>query len=185
MQELFIKHMVCTRCLNTLKTILAEQNIAYTDLQLGKVQLVQKLTEAEMQQLSKSLQKHGFELLHTAEQKLIAQIKTALLKFLSMPQTEDTMSLYLSNTLGRDYSGISKLFSQIEGRTLEHYFIALRIEKAKEHITYDELSFSEIADKLNFSNVAHFSAQFKKVTGMTPTAFKQLGANARIGLEKV
>jgi AraC-like DNA-binding protein len=177
--------MVCGRCLNTLKNILAEHNIVYTDLQLGRVELARPLNPTQLNDLAKTLQQHGFELLQNADQKLIAQIKQAVLEFIDEPLNRENLSQYLSKNLGKEYSALSKLFSQIEGRTLEHYFIALRVEKAKEYITYNELSFSEISDKLNFSSVAHLSAQFKKVTGMTPTAFKQLGASARIGLEKV
>lgn len=177
--------MVCQRCVSSVEAIFTGLGLDVHHIQLGEVELTTQPTKANLQTLSYQLSTHGFELLKDADQQLIAKIKSVVLNFVNTLEPKEKLSQHLAAALHKDYNGLSKLFSEVEGRTIENYFIAIRVERAKEYISYAELSLSEIAYKLNFSNVAHLSAQFKKVTGMTPTAFKKLGNEGRKGLEKV
>ncbi len=177
--------MVCGRCLKIVEAIFKRLPANVTNISLGEANLKEKLNSEKLAQLENQLKAEGFELLQNSDQQLITQIKSSVLAYVNLAEPSKNLSDFLANKIAKDYTFLSKLFSQVEGRTIENYFILLRIEKAKEFITYDELTFSEIAYKLHFSNVAHLSAQFKKLTGMTPSAFKKLGSAGRKGLEKV
>ncbi|WP_413512515.1 helix-turn-helix domain-containing protein [Myroides odoratus] len=174
--KLFVKNMVCHRCILAVEQIL--KNMQYTPLsiQLGEVELQQVVGVDELQKISQKLEEIGFELLNDKEHQLVTQIKSLLIELLQAEQLalETPLSLYLATQLQKDYLYLTQLFSQIESTTIEQYFIALKIEKVKELLLYDELSLKEIAFRLNYSSIAHLSTQFKKITGMTPTAFKQL-----------
>jgi len=183
----YIKNMVCDRCKSSVRQILEGAGIPYYDMQLGEVTLKNPLTEKQERQLGKKLNEQGFQLLEDRETRIISQVKTEVIRFLHhKPITENQpLSAHISVHLNKEYSSLSKLFSQVEGRTIESYYIDQRIEYVKELIIYDELSLSEIANKLNYSSVAHLSGQFKKVTGMTPSSFKKLGAEGRKSLDNV
>ena len=118
---------------------------------------------------------------------LIEKIKNIIIQQVHHTQDEQhyNLSNILSKSLHKDYSYLSSLFSEVEGITIEKYLINQKIEKVKELIIYDELSLSEIAYKLSYSSVAHLSNQFKKITGLTPSHFKQVGRNKRKPLDKV
>lgn len=179
--------MVCDRCKSSVRRILEELAIDFSELELGEVTLKQALNPTLQSQLRDKLSSQGFELLEDRETQIINQIKSEVIRFVHhQPISENqTLSAHLSVHLNKEYSSISKLFSQVEGRTIESYYIDQRIEHVKELIIYDELSLSEIAYKLNYSSVAHLSGQFKKVTGMTPSAFKKLGPQGRKPLDSV
>tara|TARA_R110000850_G_scaffold137474_1_gene258643 strand:- start:324 stop:863 length:540 start_codon:yes stop_codon:yes gene_type:complete len=179
--------MVCDRCKSSVEDILNELKIPFTEIKLGEVGL-SKLPEVnEKKQLSIKLRQAGFELLEDRDSRLINKIKSEVIRFVqnAPDYTDHTLSGHLSVHLNKEYSSLSKLFSTVEGRTIEQYYIQQRIEKVKELLIYDELTLSEIGFKLGYSSVAHLSAQFKKITGMTPTAFKKLGVAGRKKLDEV
>lgn len=173
--------MVCGRCEMAVKLELERMKLPIISIKLGEVNLSRELTDEEIQEFSKNVESLGFELLEDDVSKKIAQIKNLIIDLVHYrdEKIKINLSTYLSESLRQDYSVLSKLFSERERITIEHYFIAQKIEKAKELLVYDELSLSEIAIQLNYSNVAHLSNQFKKVTGFTPTYFKKVGENNR------
>jgi YesN/AraC family two-component response regulator len=173
--------MVCGRCEVAVKSELEKMGLPIIFIKLGEVELSQELSGAEIESLANNLKNLGFELLEDEISKTIEQIKNLVIDLVHYrnEKIKTNLSTYLSKYLRQDYSALSKLFSEKEGITIEHYFIAQKIEKAKELLVYDELSLSEIAIQLNYSNVAYLSSQFKKVTGFTATQFKKMGDNTR------
>lgn len=186
--KLHIKNMVCDRC----KKVVAEelQNIGYTILEnsLGEVKIATAQEQVDLEQIRIVLEKNGFELLDDRKTQLIEKVKRTIIELVHYKGAhEPTMntSAYISQKLGMDYHYISSLFSSLEGITLEKYLILQRIERVKELLVYDELSLKEISFELGFSSVAHLSNQFKKMTGLTPSHFKQLRNDKRTTLDKV
>lgn len=179
--------MVCNRCIKALTGILTDLQLSYTTVLLGEVRLPEELPEAKKQQLAARLHEEGFELIDNKKTQLIEQIKRLLLQRIASDPDDavDNLSHHLSSKLRLDYAYISTLFSSIEGITIEKYYIAQKIERAKELLVYDELSLSQIADKLGYSSVQHLSNQFKKLTGLTPSHFKQIGAERRKPLDHI
>ena len=174
--RLYIKNMVCGRCEMAVKAELERIGLPAISVKLGEVELVRDLEDGELQILTKNLNALGFELLDDKVSKTIERIKNRIIDLVHYQneKLKTNLSKYLADDLRQDYSTLSKLFSETEGTTIEHYFIAQKIERAKELLVYNELTLSEIAIQLNYSNVAHLSNQFKKTTGFTPTHFKQL-----------
>lgn len=174
--KLYIKNMVCARCEMAVTAALAQLQIPVLSIQLGEVELSGDLEESEKQTLAKNLNALGFELLDDKISKTIERIKNLIIDLVhhQNEKLKINLSTYLSEDLKQDYSTLSNLFSETQGITIEHYFIAQKIEKTKELLMYNELTLSEIAILLNYSDVAHLSKQFKKVTGFTPSHFKKL-----------
>jgi AraC-like DNA-binding protein len=156
-------------------------------LTLGEVELDEDISDADKLTINNHLQTFGFELIDDKKSRLIGQIKSLIIELVHYRNSELTLNLsdFLSNELHHDYTYLSHLFSEVEGTTIEKYFIAQKIEKVKELLIYDELSLSEIAFQLNYSSVAHLSNQFKKVTGLTPSYFKNIKSNKRTPLDEV
>ena len=179
--------MVCNRCILVVKQELEKLSINSRSVTLGEVETDTQLTKEKVEQLSKNLNALGFELLDNSKQQLIEKIKKVIIQQVhhNEEQNNHNFSEILSKSIHKDYSYLSSLFSEVEGITIEKYVINQKIEKVKELIIYDELSLSEIADKLGYSSVAHLSNQFKKVTGLTPSHFKQVGHNKRKPLDKI
>jgi AraC family transcriptional regulator len=179
--------MVCNRCILVVRQELDKLNVQYKDVALGEVELDNATPEEQIQQFSSNLNALGFELLDNSKQQLIEKIKNTIIKHVHYNEedTQYNFSTILSEKLHRDYSYLSSLFSEVEGITIEKYVINQKIEKVKELIIYDQLSLSEIAYNVGYSSVAHLSAQFKKVTGLTPSHFKQVGQNKRKPLDKI
>jgi len=179
--------MVCNRCILAIKSLLDELKFTYTAIQLGEVSLSKEPAEKQLILLRDRLQQLGFELLDDSKRKLIEKIKTIIIEQVhyDIGDGRYNFSEVLSSKLNKDYSYLSGLFSEVEGKTIEKYSINQKIEKVKELIIYDELSLSEIANQLSYSSVAHLSNQFKKVTGLTPSHFKKLGRNKRKPLDKI
>lgn len=179
--------MVCNRCIMVVKNELEKHGFQTLDITLGEVELTNDLTETEKLTFDSHLRTFGFELIDDKKSRLIGQIKSYIIEIIHQNNNElkSNLSDYLSNNLHHDYTYLSNLFSEIEGTTIEKYFIAQKIEKVKELLVYDELSLSEIADKMNYSSVGYLSNQFKKVTGLTPTHFKHIKENKRKPLDKV
>ena len=179
--KLYIKNMVCGRCEMAVTSALEKMQIPILSIQLGAVELTRPIAENEKQILAKNLNALGFELLDDKISKTIERIKNLIIDLVHYQneKLKINLSTYLAEDLKQDYSALSNLFSETEGSTIEHYFIAQKIERAKELLMYNELTLSEIAIQLNYSDVSHLSKQFKKVTGFTPTHFKKLKAAKR------
>ncbi|RPD50773.1 helix-turn-helix domain-containing protein [Paracnuella aquatica] len=184
---LYVKNMVCNRCIKSVIGILAELGIGHEQVLLGEVPLQEPPDAEQLEQLRQRLHEEGFELIDDKKTRLIEQIKKLVLRRLAQDpdDIQDNLSDYLSKQLHHEYSYLSHLFSSVEGMTIEQYFIAQKIERAKELLVYGELSLSQIALQLGYSSVQHLSNQFKKVTGLTPTHFKTIGAARRRPLDEV
>ena len=179
--------MVCPRCIMSVENILKENKLEPNYVRLGEIELVKTLNKKQLKKFSDDLQKVGFELLDDQKKQVIEKIKNLLVQKVQQGNIEEHFSInkYLSQKVFKDYSSISKLFSEVEGITIEQFFILQKIEKSKEWLIYDELSLGQIAFNLGYSSSQHLSSQFKKLTGMTPTQFKSLGAIHRKGIDHV
>lgn len=176
LNNIYIKNMVCPRCIDVMKDICNDLNISIIHIELGKIESNTKLNSSLKSKLSKNLTKRGFELLQDKSQKTIEQIKTIIVKQIHHTKEElnTKFSVYLSKKLHQEYSSLSRLFSSVEGITIERFILKQKIERVKELLFYKEHSLSEIAHQMNYSSVSHLSAQFKKETGMTPSEFKKI-----------
>ncbi|HOZ88500.1 MAG TPA: AraC family transcriptional regulator [Bacteroidia bacterium] len=186
---LSVKNMVCYRCVLAVEGILKEAQIPYQQLLIGEIHLGQTLSATQKQQLSGRLNNIGFELIDNHLSALIEKIKHLVIKKarneVDKKDKPLNVSFFLSGKLHYEYTYLSSLFSSVEGRTIENYFIEQRIEKAKELLIYGDKSLSEIAYALEYSSTAHLSSQFKKVTGLTPSHFKSVGLQKRRALDQV
>ena len=180
--KLLVKNMVCHRCVLSVEDILRQSSIPFEKVVAGEVFLEKPLTHDETKIVKESLAKIGLELIDNKMGGLIEKIKSLVIKKARNEAGEQDnklkLSNYLTTHLHHEYTYLSSLFSSVEGRTIESYFIEQRIEKVKELLVYGEMTLSEISYALEYSSVAHLSNQFKKVTGLTPSHFKQIG-NAR------
>jgi AraC family transcriptional regulator len=180
--------MVCHRCKLAVESELKKLGLHPLKIQLGEVVLKEdELSKNQQIQLSNNLKQLGFELLDNKRTKLIEQLKTLIIQTIhyNKEQPAKNYSAFIAENLHHDYSYLSKLFSETEGITIEQFIINQKIEKVKELLVYDEKSLSEIAYETGYSSVAHLSSQFKKVTGLTPTAFKQSGIHHRKNLDNI
>ncbi len=184
---IYIKNMVCNRCIMVVEDKLRELGIAPISVRLGEVVLADELTDKKKDELKNVLQPIGFELIDNKRIRLIEQVKGLIIELVHRNNIDlkENLSDYISDKIHHDYTYISNLFSEIENITIEKYFIAQKIERVKELFVYDELNLNEIADILNYSSAAHLSTQFKKVTGLTPSYFKQIKEKKRKPLDKV
>jgi AraC-like DNA-binding protein len=179
--------MVCNRCKMVVKTTLEKLGLHPVQVELGEVVLEENDIFPIKEQLKKELQSFGFELLDDKKTKTIEKIKNRIVDLVQNKNSslQITLSDYLTQELHQDYSTLSNLFSQVEGITIEKYYIFQKIEKVKELLVYDEITLSEIAFQLNYSSVAYLSNQFKKVTGLTPSHFKKMGTIKRRPLDEL
>ncbi|TJY37099.1 helix-turn-helix domain-containing protein [Pontimicrobium aquaticum] len=180
---LYIKNMVCSRCKKTVLALLVQEGFEVESIQLGKI-VVKETQNNDYVKLERQLNDLGFELIKDSSKALVEKIKIALIQQIDKGDTEGILSK-LADDLGKNYSFLSKTFSKSEGITLEKYFINLKIEKAKEHIQLNQCNFSEIAYSLNYKNSSHLAKQFKQVTGMTMSDYKNLHNHNRKGLDKI
>jgi AraC family transcriptional regulator len=182
-----IKNMVCPRCIDSVREIFSDLNIETMQVALGEVTTTSSISADKKQALKLKLSARGFELLEDKNSKIIAQIKAIVVEQIHYNKEPLTInfSTLLSDKLNQDYTSLSKLFSSLEGFTVEKYILKQKIEKVKELIIYNELNLSEIAFHLNYSSVAHLSSQFKKETGMTPSTFKKLKNRDRKTLDSI
>ena len=179
--KLLIKNMVCQRCVISVENILKDLHIPFRHVTLGEVDLEEKLTNAQLHDIKIQLNKVGFELIEKRVNKIIEDIKQAVLQYLNLGIDSQNvkLSVFITKQIPYDYSYLSDLFSSIEGKTIEQFHILQRIEKVKELLVYDQLSLTEISYQTGFSSVHHLSSQFKKVTGLTPSHFKKRGTGKR------
>lgn len=171
-----IKNMVCRHCVAAVTEAVHRLGLPATDVRLGSIEFARDLTPQELEALEQALAADGFDIIQTREAEAVERIKHTLIE-LSRRDTEKRPQLAdeVSRAAGMSYSSAGRLFSQVEGRTIENYFLALRIERVKELIRYERLTLSEIALRTGFSSVAHLSRQFKQMTGMTPSQFRENG----------
>ncbi len=179
--------MVCNRCIMVVKQEFEKLGVVPDDVNMGEVELKNNLTNSQLKIISNKLTDLGFEILDDKNQKLIEKIKNLLIEKVQSGDLEEHFSIteFLTRKLSKEYTQVSRLFSEVEGITLEQFFILQKIEKVKEWLVYDELTLSEIAWKLGYSSVAHLSSQFKKITGLTPSHFKKLGNKNRKPLDQI
>jgi len=179
--KIYIKNMVCSRCVMAVRQEMEKQSLEVKSISLGEVELQKKPSEKQISILNEQLHQLGFEILDDQKQKQIEKIKTLLIQKVQTGDIKEHFSIsdFMSKSLHKDYSYVSRLFSEVEGITLEQYFILQKIEKAKELLIYGEMNTSEISYQLGYSSVAHLSAQFKKVTGLTPSEFKKIGGHRK------
>ncbi|AYD48394.1 helix-turn-helix domain-containing protein [Arachidicoccus soli] len=187
MTTLYIKNMVCNRCIMVVQNELEKLGLDVKSIRLGEVILEEDLSGEKKMALDKTLTSLGFERIDDKKSRTIEQIKNIIINLIHYQDNDSRKNLsdLLSDKLHQDYHYLSNLFSEVEGVTIEKYFIAQKIEKVKELLVYDELSLSEIAFRLNYSSVAYLSNQFKKVTGLTPTHFKLIKEDKRKPLDQV
>jgi len=185
--RLVIKNMVCPRCIASVEQLLQQNKMPANYVRLGEVELLNKPGEAELTRFAADLKQAGFELLDDRRMQLIEEIKKLLIQKIQSGSIEEHFSIskFLSKKIFKDYSSVSRLFSEVEGVTIEQFFILQKIEKIKEWLIYDELTLSDIAFNLGYSSPQHLSGQFKKFTGMTPSQFKKMGAIQRKPIDKV
>ena len=179
--------MVCQRCVMTVKDILHKQNIPFESVTLGEVELTKKMSTEETKTLQLALSKVGFELIETRVNKIVEDIKQRVIEYLAlgMDSQEIKLSAFITEKIPYDYSYLSDLFSSIEGKTIEQFFILQRIEKVKELIVYDQLSLTEISYQTGSSSVHQLSTQFKKITGLSPSHFKKIAGDKRKSLDRL
>jgi AraC family transcriptional regulator len=184
--KLYIKNMVCQRCITAVAKTFADLNIELFQTGLGEVTLMKEINLEQTQQLKAKLENLGFELLDDERQRVIEKIKSIIIDHIHhLEDGKFTFSEVLASELNKEYSQLSKLFSSTEGITIEQFVILQKTEKVKEFLIYNQMSLSEIADKMGYSSVAHLSTQFKKTIGLTPTQFKAQGFHLRKTIDKV
>lgn len=180
--KIHIKNMVCPRCIMSVREIFRKNGIEPADVNLGTVTLdteaQDKLAsdDALIRKIKRSLEELGFEMIDDKRMQIVERIRTGVIEYVHNPEIQDNTKLseYLQRKCLKEYSALSKLFTEIKGMTIEKYCILQKVEYVKELLFYGELSVSEIADMLHYSSVAHLSAQFKSVTGISPTRFRQM-----------
>ena len=178
--------MVCQRCIMTVESILQKLKIPFQIVSLGEVELVNRLDDSKRHELETELKKFGFELIEARLNKIVEKIKKIVLNYLANDDYHQLkLSSFITRSIHYEYSYLSNLFSSIEGITIEQYFIIQRIEKVKELLVYQELTLADIAYQTGFSSTAHLSAQFKKITGLTPSHFKKIGAARRNAIDHI
>ena len=177
--------MVCSRCKMVVKDELIRFGLHPYSVELGEVGIDEELNNVSKLELNEILNRFGFDLIDDKKSQLTEKIKNIIVDLVHYTdeQLKTNLSSHISNKLHHDYSYLSNLFSEVEGTTIEKYFISQKIEKVKELLKYDELSLSQIADKLGYSSVAYLSNQFKRQTGLTPSCYRSLGQNKRLNLE--
>ena len=177
--------MLCPRCIRVVRAIFVSMGFTVKSLSLGEAIINEDLSDEQLRLLEKKLQDEGFELLNDPRSCLVEQIKIGVIGWVRMNGQRPKLSDYISGTIHRDYSSLSKLFSQVKGVTIEHFAIQHRIEYAKELLSYNRQSVSEIAYTLGYSSPAHLTSQFKQQTGMSPKAFRELKTKNRLHLDEI
>ena len=183
--KLYIKNMVCIRCKMVVKDELTKLGLHYTLVELGEADIVETLSPEQRDQFKDALVRSGLELMDDKKSVLIQKIKNVIVELIHYTDEPLTVnfSVFLSEKLDYDYTYLANLFSEVQGITIEKFIITHKIERVKELLVYNELNLTEIAYLMHYSSVAHLSAQFKKITGLTPSHFKQLKEKRRSMLE--
>jgi AraC-like DNA-binding protein len=185
--NIYVKNMACESCKVVVKTALEDLGIDSIKVELGEIVTREDVSDDEKKKLNHELKKVGLELLEKKQGVLIEKIRKVMVDYVykSDDKPNTKFSVLLSEELNYSYTYLANFFSEIEATTIEQFIISMKIERAKELILFGDDTLSEIADKLHYSSVAHLSNQFKKVTGLTPTHFKNLKENRRITIQKI
>ncbi|HSQ47021.1 MAG TPA: AraC family transcriptional regulator [Lutibacter sp.] len=185
--KLYIKYMVSNRCKIAVTDALKKLKLHFIVVDLGEVDIMENITEQQRAQLKLELFDSGLELMDDKRAMLIEKIKNVIVEMVhhSEEAIKVNFSDYLSEKLNHDYTYLANLFSEVQGTTIEQFIIGHKIERIKELIIYGELNITEIAWKMNYSSVAHLSNQFKKVTGLSPSHFKQMKNKRRSPIEEI
>lgn len=185
--KLYIKNMACIRCQIVVKSELEKLGLHHAKVQLGETEIMEELSAEQRDNLSISLKNIGLELLDDKKIIMVERIKTIVIELVhhNEDQIKTNLSDYLIGKLKHNYTYLSNLFSEIEGTSIEQFYLWNKIERVKELLVYDELSLTEIAYRLHYSSVAHLLNQFKKMTGLTPSHFKNLKNKNRRALGNV
>ena len=186
-RQILIKNMVCNRCVFAVQHIFDTLNIPLDEIEMREVVLSKEVSHSTLKTIVNELEKLGFERIETRGNKLIEDVKKLVIEYLEQTEKSIKISLssYITNALPYDYSYLSDLFSKIEGKTIEQFFIYQRIEKVKALINFNQFTLTEIAFQMGFSSVNHLSAQFKKVTNMTPSAYRKLENTSRKSIDSI
>lgn len=181
-----IKNMVCSHCAEVLEEKLTNAGFEIQKIELGELFLVNPIDETEYGQLINVIRDNGFDLIDDENSRIVEQIKQLIIQQArSGKPLDQNLSDFLSEQIHKDYQQLSRLFSAVEGKSIERYFILQKIERAKELIVYDEKTLSEIALELDYSSQQHFSRQFKKETGLSPSHFKDIKENKRTSIDQL
>lgn len=183
-----IKNMVCDRCIKAVREELTSLGLSVNTIELGEVVIKDAIDGKQIDNIRQVLAVNGFELIDDKKSALINKLKTLIIEYIHYDREKPeymNLSEMLSNELGSDYSYLSKLFSSVEGLTIEKYLILQKIEKVKELLVYDELSLNDISYKMGYSSAQHLSQQFKSITGLTPSHFKKVKESKRKPLDNV
>jgi len=185
--KIYIRNMVCIRCKMVVKSELQNLGLHYSSIDLGEAEIMEEVTAEQLQLLGDALKKTGLELMDDKKSILVEKIKAVIIELVHYTdeQIKTNLSEHLSEKLGYNYTYLANLFSEVKGTTIENFYLNHKIEKVKELLVYDELNLTEIADKLHYSSVGHLSNQFKKMTGLTPSHFKNLKHKRQITLGNV
>lgn len=172
---IYIKDMVCVRCKMAVRSVLEEMSIPYQKIELGSAVLEKALDAEELQKLNDCLKRYELELMSDRKKILTERIKTLIIEMLHSEQMDEglKLSIFIGKNMSYDYTYLANIFSEVEGSTIERFYIESRIDRAKELMVYEGLTVKQIAYELNYSSVSHLSLQFKKVTGYTPVDFKR------------
>lgn len=185
--KIYVKNMACESCKVVVKEALEELDITPVKVELGEIETKEEVSDEDKLKLNKKINKVGLELLEKKQGILVEKIRQAIIDYVHNSDEKPNVkfSALLSKKLNHSYSYLSNFFSEVEATTIEQYMISLKIERIKELLIFEEHTLSEIAYKLHYSSVAHLSAQFKKVTGLTPSHFKALKEKRRIAIQKI
>ncbi|HLF34362.1 MAG TPA: AraC family transcriptional regulator [Cyclobacteriaceae bacterium] len=185
--KIYIKNMVCNRCIRAVGDVFREAGYEPAKINLGDVDIAREIPEAEFRSIDHQLRDLGFEIIDDKKSRIIEKIHNTIIEQIHhrKENLKVNFSTLIESSLKKDYNYLSNLFSSVTGSTIEKYIIDQKIERVKELLVYDELSLNEIAFEMGYSSAAHLSNQFKKVTGLTPGHFKKVGMNRRKPLDKV
>jgi AraC-like DNA-binding protein len=185
--KIYVKNMACESCKVVVKEALEEMDIHPVKVDLGEIETKEDISDDDKRELNSRIKKVGLELLEKKQGVLIEKIRSVIIEYVYKSDEKPNVkfSVLLSEKLNHSYTYLSNFFSEVEATTIEQYIIALKIERIKELIIFGEHTFSEIADMLHYSSIAHLSTQFKKVTGLTPTHFKALKEKRRITIQNI
>ena len=185
--KLFIKNMTSDCCKNVVRLEFEKYHLNCKSIELGRIEIFEKVQEPQLSNIRQSLEKFGYEFLDNKQSIMIESIKTVIIERIHnlKPQLKTNFSVYLSNKLNLDYTYLANTFSDVVGITIEHFIILHKIDKVKQMIRLNEMNLTEISYDMHYSSVAHLSSQFKKITGVTPSQFKQYENQSLHELENV
>ncbi len=178
--------MVCNHCAEVLEEKLKLAGFEVQNMELGELYLTQPIDEDQYAKLISIIRDNGFDIIDDENSRIVEQVKQLIIQQVrSGTPLENNLSDFLADNIYKDYQQISRLFSAVEGKSIERYFILQKIERAKELIVYDEKTLSQIALELDYSSQQHFSRQFKKETGLAPSHFKDIKQNKRTSIDRL